>query len=173
MNAILGGTGFTYEIKDRYIKIVPKPRDNRPRSRTITGRVLDERQEPLIGASITVEGTDVGAITDIDGRFSIEASTGNVLRFTYLGYQPASVKVTEKAVYNIQLTGDVDVLSEVVVTLWASDASRKPRATTSSRSSPSSFSPSRTPTSSTASAVRWPVSRSTAAPPESEEPARW
>lgn len=116
LNAILGGTGFTYEIKDRYIKIVPKPQDNRPRSRTITGRVLDERQEPLIGASITVEGTDVGAITDIDGRFSIEASTGNVLRFTYLGYQPASVKVTEKAVYNIQLTGDVDVLSEVVVT---------------------------------------------------------
>lgn len=116
LNAILGGTGFTYEIKDRYIKIVPKPQDNRPRSRTITGRVLDERQEPLIGASVTVEGTDVGAITDIDGRFSIEASTGNVLRFTYLGYQPASVKVTEKAVYNIQLTGDVDVLSEVVVT---------------------------------------------------------
>lgn len=73
LNAILGGTGFTYEIKDRYIKIVPKPQDNRPRSRTITGRVLDERQEPLIGASITVEGTDVGAITDIDGRFSIEA----------------------------------------------------------------------------------------------------
>lgn len=116
LNAILGGTGFTYEIKDRYIKIVPKPQDNRPRSRTITGQVLDERQEPLIGASVTVEGTDVGAITDIDGRFSIEASTGNVLRFTYLGYQPASVKVTEKAVYNIQLTGDVDVLSEVVVT---------------------------------------------------------
>lgn len=116
LNAILGGTRFTYEIKDRYIKIVPKPQDNRPRSRTITGRVLDERQEPLIGASVTVEGTDVGAITDIDGRFSIEASTGNVLRFTYLGYQPASVKVTEKAVYNIQLTGDVDVLSEVVVT---------------------------------------------------------
>lgn len=116
LNAILGATGFTYEIKDRYIKIVPKPQDNRPRSRTITGRVLDERQEPLIGASVTVEGTDVGAITDIDGRFSIEASTGNVLRFTYLGYQPASVKVTEKAVYNIQLTGDVDVLSEVVVT---------------------------------------------------------
>lgn len=116
LNAILGGTGFTYEIKDRYIKIVPKPQDNRPRSRTITGQVLDERQETLIGASVTVEGTDVGAITDIDGRFSIEASTGNVLRFTYLGYQPASVKVTEKAVYNIQLTGDVDVLSEVVVT---------------------------------------------------------
>lgn len=116
LNAILGGTRFTYEIKDRYIKIVPKPQDNRPRSRTITGQVLDERQEPLIGASVTVEGTDVGAITDIDGRFSIEASTGNVLRFTYLGYQPASVKVTEKAVYNIQLTGDVDVLSEVVVT---------------------------------------------------------
>lgn len=116
LNAILEGTGFTYEIKDRYIKIVPKPQDTRPQSRTITGRVVDERQEPLIGASVTVVGTDTGAITDIDGRYSIEASAGNILRFTYLGYRPSSVRVTDRMVYNIQMTGEADVLSEVVVT---------------------------------------------------------
>ncbi len=116
LNTILDGTGFTYEIKDRYIKIVPKPQDTRPQSRTITGRVVDERQEPLIGASVTVVGTEAGAITDIDGRYSIEASAGNILRFTYLGYRPSSVRVTDRMVYNIQMTGEADVLSEVVVT---------------------------------------------------------
>ncbi len=116
LTAILQGTAFTYEIQDRYIKIVPRPRAEEPRTRLITGRVVDENQEPLIGASVFVEGTDIGVVTDLDGRFSIEAKPGNVLLLSYLGFKPATVRVTERTFYNVQMTDEADVLSESVVT---------------------------------------------------------
>ncbi len=70
----------------------------------------------MIGVNIKVEGTAAGSITDIDGNFLIEASTGNTLTFTYIGYTSGSIKVTNQNNYRIQLTADTQQLSEVVVT---------------------------------------------------------
>lgn len=53
----------------------------------VTGTVTDNSGEPLIGVSVIVKGTQFGVSTNFDGEFSINASEGDVLKFTYIGYQ--------------------------------------------------------------------------------------
>ena len=109
---ILRGSGFTYQFKDKYIMIIP---DNKPKgipAKKVSGIVIDENNEPLIGVNIKVEGSSIGAITDIDGNFNIMAPQGS----TYVGYTPQSVKITDKNIYEIRLVSDTKQLSEVVVT---------------------------------------------------------
>lgn len=113
---ILRGSGFTYQFKDKYIMIIP---DNKPKgipAKKVSGIVIDENNEPLIGVNIKVEGSSIGAITDIDGNFNIMAPQGSTLNFTYVGYTPQSVKITDKNIYEIRLVSDTKQLSEVVVT---------------------------------------------------------
>ena len=52
---------------------------------TITGTVVDETGEPMIGATVTVKGTGVATATDINGHFSIKANTGATLVITFIG----------------------------------------------------------------------------------------
>ena len=113
---ILRGSGFTYQFKDKYIMIIP---DNKPKgipAKKVSGIVIDENNEPLIGVNIKVDGSSIGAITDIDGNFNIMAPQGSTLSFTYVGYTPQSVKITDKNIYEIRLVSDTKQLSEVVVT---------------------------------------------------------
>lgn len=113
---ILRGSGFTYQFKDKYIMIIP---DNKPKgipAKKVSGIVIDENNEPLIGVNIKVEGSSEGAITDIDGNFNIMAPQGSTLSFTYVGYTPQTVKITDKNIYEIRLVSDTKQLSEVVVT---------------------------------------------------------
>ena len=113
---ILRGSGFTYQFKDKYIMIIP---DNKPKgipAKKVSGIVIDENNEPLIGVNIKVEGSSIGAITDIDGNFNIMAPQSSTLSFTYVGYTPQSVKITDKNIYEIRLVSDTKQLSEVVVT---------------------------------------------------------
>lgn len=113
---ILKGSGFTYQFKGKYIMIIP---DNKPKEtlvKKVTGKVVDESNEPLIGVNIKVEGSSEGAITDMDGNFSITAPQGSTLSFTYVGYTPQTVRITEKNVYTVKLMSDTRQLNEVVVT---------------------------------------------------------
>ena len=57
----------------------------------VTGKVTDESGEPVIGAGVTVQGTTKGTITDIDGFYSIDATAGQVLTFSSIGYVDQSV----------------------------------------------------------------------------------
>ena len=116
LKQILQGSGFTYQFKDKYIMIIP---DNKPKgipAKKVSGIVIDENNEPLIGVNIKVEGSSIGAITDIDGNFNIMAPQGSTLSFTYVGYTPQTVKITDKNIYEIRLVSDTKQLSEVVVT---------------------------------------------------------
>lgn len=82
---------------------------------TVTGVVSDENGEPLAGAGVLIEGTTKGTVTDIDGKYSIEAAKGTVLVFNYIGYKNQNVIVREKASINVTLEPDRTVLDEVVV----------------------------------------------------------
>ena len=63
-------------------------------SKTVSGQVLDEKGEPMIGVSVLVKGTKVGVITDIDGNFKLTAPSGaTVLQLTYMGYKPQDVRI--------------------------------------------------------------------------------
>lgn len=82
----------------------------------VTGTVTDTDGEPLTGATILVQGTNLAAAADIDGNFSINAKPGQIMKITYVGKLPASVKVESgKTHYNIILESDDKMLEEVVV----------------------------------------------------------
>lgn len=83
----------------------------------ITGKVIgaDDKQ-PIIGASIKIQGTTVGTVSDANGNFSIAASPNNTIVISYLGYNNRSVVVGSNSVLNISLQPGTNALNEVVVT---------------------------------------------------------
>ncbi|MFT7603114.1 MAG: VCBS repeat-containing protein, partial [Saprospiraceae bacterium] len=85
--------------------------------RTISGTVTDaETGETLIGASVIVQGTFTGAITDIDGKYSLEVPEGSTaLQFSYTGYATTDVEIGASNVIDLALTAGT-LLDEIVVT---------------------------------------------------------
>lgn len=80
----------------------------------VHGIVVDDNGEPVIGATIKVQGTSNGTISDIDGNFSLDALPDATLEISYIGYKTQIVKVTGKAL-KIKLEEDGQALNEVVV----------------------------------------------------------
>ena len=62
-------------------------------TKTVTGTVTDVLGEPLIGASVLVQGTSNGVITNIDGKYSIQVTPENTLEFSYVGMQKQAIRV--------------------------------------------------------------------------------
>lgn len=84
--------------------------------RSISGQVLDEYQEPLIGASIIISGTSQGTVTDFDGNFSLDIPDESTeLRISYTGYRELILTLTETNVYSVILSEDVIGLEDVIV----------------------------------------------------------
>lgn len=84
--------------------------------RTISGNVIDESGESLIGATVLVKGTTTGTVTDIDGNYSIRVPEGNnLLEFSYTGYSTQEVEIGSSTIVNVTLTTDIAQLSEVIV----------------------------------------------------------
>lgn len=82
----------------------------------VTGTVTDDQNEPLIGVSVKVVGSEQGTITDFDGNYSVAVNEGQTLEFSYVGYEPQIVKVGKGSSINVRLSEDTSVLEEVVVT---------------------------------------------------------
>ena len=81
----------------------------------ITGTVKGPGGEPLIGASVRVDKSTKGTVTDIDGNYAIEATTSSNLVFSYIGYETKNEKVGDRRVINVTLEEKSDLLNEVVV----------------------------------------------------------
>ena len=82
----------------------------------ITGHVVDDTNEPLIGASILVIGTSTGVITDLDGNFNIIVPSGaTALQISYVGYETVTVPVPSGNTVNVKMKSDAQMLSDVVV----------------------------------------------------------
>lgn len=88
---------------------------NSEEKKTITGIVLDELKTPVIGANIMIKGTTTGTITDIDGKFTLDASEGDILVVSYIGYTNREITVSASNDYSITLKEDSKALEEVVV----------------------------------------------------------
>lgn len=86
------------------------------RSLSVSGVVTDVNQEPLIGATILVKGSQEGTVTDIDGKFQLKVAPGSTLVVSYIGMRSQEVQVTKATQYNIQLETNSELLDEVVVT---------------------------------------------------------
>lgn len=84
--------------------------------RKVTGKVLDEKGEPVIGASIKVAGTGLGTITDFDGNFTLNnVPEGKKIEISYIGYVSQTVEPKGNTPLNIKLAEDNKTLDEVVV----------------------------------------------------------
>jgi len=96
-------------------------------ARNITGTVLQASDnEPIIGASVQVHGTTRGTVTDLDGKFSIDANDGQVLDVSYVGMNPTAVKVVPgQSDYTITMSDNAQVLGEVVVTAMGQTQEKK------------------------------------------------
>lgn len=82
----------------------------------VGGRILDEKGEPVTGATVKVKGTDMAVASDLNGRFSINAQTGSVLVISFLGYKTQEITVTaDQLNLTINLKLEEQGLNEVVV----------------------------------------------------------
>lgn len=83
---------------------------------TVTGKVTDQTGLPVIGASIIESGTQNGAITDLDGNYTLEVEEGATLTVSSIGFKDSQITVTAgQTVYNVTLAEDRELLDEVVV----------------------------------------------------------
>lgn len=88
--------------------------------RVVKGQILDEMGEPLIGVTVLVKGTSIGAVTNLDGNYSLEVPSGkNILVISYIGYQNQEVPVGQNSQVNVKLVPDTQALDEVVVVGYA------------------------------------------------------
>ena len=81
----------------------------------VKGVVTDPSGEPIIGATVKAAGSKLGVITDLDGKFSIDAAPDATLTITYVGMEPKTVKAQAGKMLTITLKDDSKVLNDVVV----------------------------------------------------------
>ncbi|OBX24670.1 TonB-linked SusC/RagA family outer membrane protein [Gelidibacter algens] len=84
--------------------------------KVISGTISDQSGLPLPGVNIIVKGTTNGTQSDFDGNYTIDASTGDILSFTYVGLKAQEITVGTSNTLNVTMTEDASVLDEVVVT---------------------------------------------------------
>lgn len=80
----------------------------------VSGKVMDEQGEPVIGASVVQKGTSNGTVTDIDGNFAFKAPQGSTIVVSYIGYKNVELKAGQGL--KVQLKTNASELNEVVVT---------------------------------------------------------
>lgn len=117
MNKLLKGQNLSYTINDKHIVIYKKnelPAINQ-QLKKISGVIIDEKNEPIIGANVVVKGTTIGSITDLEGRFSLEVYDKAILQISFIGYNTQEVAISGKSDLSIQLEEDSQALDEVVV----------------------------------------------------------
>ena len=83
--------------------------------RTVSGRIVDDTGEALIGASVTIKGTSTGTVTDIDGNYSLSVSEGAVLVISYVGFTTQEITVGAQSSVDVTMASDAEQLGEVVV----------------------------------------------------------
>lgn len=81
----------------------------------VTGLVLDEQEQPLPGATVSIKGTKTVAVTDVDGQFTIEGETGQTVVVSYIGFQATEAKIPASKNLTIVLKETSSSLDEVVV----------------------------------------------------------
>lgn len=86
------------------------------KERNVSGRITDENNEPMIGVNILVTDSNIGSVTNIDGKFSLMVPANkNEIRISFIGYETATIQIPETNMINIQLKPQARGLSEVVV----------------------------------------------------------
>ena len=111
----LEGKQISYEVVGKQIILKISRNSQSNQSRKISGTVKDQNGEPVIGANVSVKGTTVGTITDIDGNFMLEAPTDVVIQISYIGYVTQEISLGNKDRLDVLLKEDLQALDEIVI----------------------------------------------------------
>jgi TonB-linked SusC/RagA family outer membrane protein len=114
LDKLMANTGYKYSELANHLIVITKI-ENEITVTKITGKVLDEKGQPLVGASIRVKGSTTGTTTDDNGSFTLEVPDNTTLVISYLGYENKVVTVSGTTPVNITLTQAKSSLNEVVV----------------------------------------------------------
>lgn len=124
LSEVLKGTNLKYVIKGKDVILsVNESKSIAPqqskKKEEIIGVVIDyATNDPVIGATVQIKGAGTGVITDIDGKFKVNASPEDILMVSYIGYQTMERKVGKQKLINIELREDSKALDEVVITAF-------------------------------------------------------
>lgn len=118
MRDLVASTNLEFTLDGN--RIVLKVNDNKViakkgAAKKVSGIVKDENGEPVIGATVLIKGTVNGVVTDIDGKYSIQTHVGDLLEFSYIGYNSVEQRVKDKGVINVTLAESNVKLDDVVV----------------------------------------------------------
>lgn len=120
LSKLFTGTDVVFEIGEKKIYLKEKKTSDSlqqtGKTKRISGTVIDEKGEPVIGASILVDETSNGTITNIDGEYSLtDVPENSTLTISYVGYKTIKLKASDKNLSNIILQEDSELIDEVVV----------------------------------------------------------
>lgn len=114
MTAILKGTDHSFKVEQKQI-IVIAAKSTYGAVKKYKGIVLEGSGEPIIGATVSVKDKNIGTVTDIDGKFSIEAGNGSTISISYVGFTPKILQLGEESDLRIVIDANSQLLDEVVV----------------------------------------------------------
>lgn len=117
LNEICKAANIEYSVNDKQIILRPKGMDanaTQQKTKTIKG-IVNDQLGPITGANVSVNGTTIGTITDMDGRFTLEVPENATLQVSFIGYLTQNIKVTGQTDFTINLKEDTQKLDEVVV----------------------------------------------------------
>ncbi len=112
----LFGDEVSYKVEGSYVVLSASGEVlEREQIKIVSGMVIDQSGDPVIGANVLEKGTTHGTITDIDGKFSLEVKSNAILLISYIGYKDQEVHVNGKSTFQVKLVEDSQALDEVVV----------------------------------------------------------
>lgn len=115
VNAMLKGSGYYCEVKGNHI-IIKKEEAQQKGTRTITGKIVDDLGEPVIGASIVAVGTTTGTVTDINGDYTLDVpGSCKELQFSYIGYTSQVLAISGMSKIDVTMREDSQMLEDIVV----------------------------------------------------------
>lgn len=115
MTQLLAGKPLGYTVNQQYITISKQGAQSANGTYILHGKVVDENGDELPGVNIRVQGTKNYAVTGMDGTYTIQVHSGDVLRFTFIGYREEIAAVKGKKVLNIDMRPDAHTLKDVQV----------------------------------------------------------
>lgn len=129
LNLLLEGTDLAYSLSSKQVTLykdeskkieansstIERLSVQQQTKKNITGTVVDEQGEPIIGANIIERGTSNGTVTDIDGKFTLRVDDNAILRISYIGYNEKEVATQNQINISVILEEDTKTLDELVV----------------------------------------------------------
>ena len=119
LDEMFKGTDIRYAMEGKNIMLMKHSNKNthdiEQQMKVLKGTVTDVKGEPIIGANIKVEGTNIGTITNMDGQFTLNVPENAILQISYIGFISQNIKVGTNKSITVQLQEDSQSLEEVVV----------------------------------------------------------